>query len=72
MSTRYEVWRYSESWRTWVRDIYRDADQAQRRYEFLQRRGKRVRAPQPLNTGLPWSERITCAFAQVFQVFRRA
>lgn len=58
MQSRYEVWRYSNSWKKWVRDIYRDSDLAQERYEYLLRRGKTVRAPQPFQSGLPITTRV--------------
>lgn len=58
MRSRFEVWRYSDSWNKWVRDIYRDPEEAQQRYEFLLRRGKKAKAPRPFNSRLPFVLRI--------------
>lgn len=52
MRSRFEVWRYSDSWNKWVRDIYRDPEEAQQRYEFLLRRGKKAKAPRPFNLSM--------------------
>lgn len=65
MQSRYEVWRYSNSWKKWVRDIYRDSEEAQARYEFLLRRGKKARAPRPFNSGLPLVDRVGFAMNRI-------
>ena len=67
MQSRYEVWRYSMSWNKWVRDIYRDSEEAQKRYEYLLKRGKRVAAPRPFNSGVPLTDRIGVAMSQLFK-----
>jgi hypothetical protein len=68
----YEVWRYSNSWKKWVRDIYRDPVAAQARYEFLVRRGRKARAPQPFNSGLPITERIGFVVSRILHQTRNA
>lgn len=56
---RYEVWCYSRSWRKWIRGVYTSTEAAQKRYERLQRLGRRVKPPQPVNQGLPLFDRVS-------------
>jgi len=53
MGMRFEVWCYSNSWGKWIRNVYPNLQDAQKRYEVLESLGKNVRPPQPVNTGLP-------------------
>lgn len=55
---RVEVWCYSKTWGKWIRNIYTNPDDAHKRYERLKRMGKRVKPPQPVNTGLPLYDRV--------------
>lgn len=66
MRMKYEVWRYSESWGKWIRDIYFDIGEAQRRYELLQKNGKRAKRPQPMNEGLTMFEKLSPHGRKVF------
>lgn len=70
MQGKYEVWRYSDSWQEWIRDVYKYPEEAQARYESLLRRGKKARAPRPFNTGLPLSDRVSAAFLRVMRLGR--
>jgi hypothetical protein len=63
---RYEVWSYSKSWKKWIRNIYPSLDDAQKRYERLHTIGRRVKPPQPMNTGLPLLDRLKTLLAQPF------
>lgn len=55
---RYEVWSYSKSWGKWVRNVYPQLDDAQKHFDRLRRLGRRVHPPQPVNTGLPWADKL--------------
>lgn len=66
MRVRYEVWRYSNTWGKWVRDIYPDADEAMQRYERLRRHGKTARPPRPFSRELSLRDRIEFLFSQAF------
>jgi hypothetical protein len=68
----YEVWRYSTTWKKWVRDVYRDPEEAQQRYEHLLRRGKTAKAPQPFNSGLPIADRIGFVVSRFLHQTRNA
>lgn len=61
MQNRLEVWRYSHTWKKWVRDIYKDSDEAQRRYESLLRKGKKAKAPRPFTSKFPMMDRVRFA-----------
>jgi hypothetical protein len=63
---RYEVWFYSKSWKKWIRNIYPSIDDAQKRYERLQRIGRTVKPPQPMNAGVPVFERLKVMLAGLF------
>jgi hypothetical protein len=64
---RYEVWAYSKSWKKWIRNIYPTHEEAQKRYERLQNKGRRVKPPQPMNTGLPLLDRLKTFLAPLFK-----
>lgn len=72
MRSRYEVWRYSNSWGKWIRDIYPDLDEANKRYEFLQQRGKKARPPRPFNHGLPLTDRVEYMVSKVIRRVSRS
>lgn len=72
MHRRYEVWRYSQSWNKWLRDIYRDPEEAQARYEFLLRKGKKAKPPRPFNSGVPIFDRVGFAMSSILGHARSA
>lgn len=68
---RYEVWSYSKSWKKWIRNIYSSLEDAQKRYERLHGIGRRVKPPQPMNTGLPLLDRVKTFLVQPFMRKKR-
>jgi hypothetical protein len=67
MRHRYEVWHYSQSWDKWVRDIYRNLEEAQQRYDSLRRKGKSARAPRLYKMHIPLFERVGFVFSEVLR-----
>lgn len=58
MREMYEVWRYSITWKKWIRDVYFDMSKAEKRYDLLKKNGKRVKMPQPINKGIRFYEKL--------------
>ena len=59
MHTRHEVWRYSKSNKQWIRDVYTNLEDAQRRYTRLKAKGKKIKPPQPVGTGISLIDRLS-------------
>lgn len=64
---RYEVWSYSKTWGKWVRNVYPQVEDAEKHFTRLKKLGRRVHPPQPVNTGLPWAERMRILFNRMLR-----